>query len=431
MRFLLNPIGSLGDINPFLGIGRELVRRGHAVVVLANPFFERAVREAELAFEPVGTAADLEEFWRHPLMWNVNRFWKTSLIYSALHPMQPAYEAILKNYQPGETALVAPAWSFGSRIARETHGIPLATVHLEPYLIRSAVRSARMPAPLWLADWMPQHWKQIQFWIADRFFIDRCIGPETNAFRRRFGLSPAKRFMQSWWHSPDLVIGMFPEWFCSPQSDWPQATQLVGFPTYDGSKEHSLPAEVEAFLSAGSPPIAFTPGTANQRAAHFFQAAADACRRLGRRGILLTRYPEQLPADLSDDVRAFQYVPFRALLPRCSAVVHHGGTGTTALACAAGIPHVVTPMSFSQPDFARRLEHLRVGRELTPRRLTGRSLAAALSELFSSAETATQCRELALRMRSVDSESVACDRLERLLPAGRVDVLQRSAFQPA
>ena len=54
--------------------------------------------------------------------------------------------------------------------------------------------------------------------------------------------------------------------------------------------------QLKRFLDAGDKPIAFTPGSAMFHGREFFQAAADACRFFGRRGLLLTRHPENIPA---------------------------------------------------------------------------------------------------------------------------------------
>lgn len=416
MLFLLTPIGSLGDLNPVLGIGRELKRRGHEVLVLANPLYERAVQEAELPFEAVGTAAEFEEFYRHPDMWNLHRFWKTAFIYSALKPMRGTYEAILRHHVPGNTAIVGHSWAFGSRIARETLDVRFATIHLQPYCLRSTYQSSRMPAPMVMADWMPRHWKSLQFWIADRFFVDPCLAPETNAFRRELGLPPVTRLIDRWWHSPDMQLCVFPEWYCQAQPDWPATefgTHLCGFGRWDGVKSTALSAEAQRFLAAGSPPIVFTAGTVNQQAERFFTAAAGACRLLGRRGMLLTRFPEQLRVDLDDDVQAFSFLPFQSLLPHAAALVHHGGLGTMSRAFIAGIPQVITPMSFDQPDVAARVERLGAGGSLSIQGLTAKKLAAQLAKVLGSAEIKARCRELSELMRDADPETIACDQLEK------------------
>ena len=54
------------------------------------------------------------------------------------------------------------------------------------------------------------------------------------------------------------------------------------------------------------------------------------------------------------------YVPFSALLPRLSGLVHHGGIGTSAQALAAGIPQLVVPFAHDQFDNAARLRRLGV-----------------------------------------------------------------------
>jgi rhamnosyltransferase subunit B len=92
--------------------------------------------------------------------------------------------------------------------------------------------------------------------------IDPVIAPPLNAFRAGKGLPPVTRVVHDWWHSPDLVIGLFPEWFAAPQPDWPRQMKLTGFPLFDERGFEPLGAELEAFLAAGAAPIAFTPGSA-------------------------------------------------------------------------------------------------------------------------------------------------------------------------
>ncbi|MEE2991838.1 MAG: hypothetical protein VX603_01520 [Gemmatimonadota bacterium] len=68
---------------------------------------------------------------------------------------------------------------------------------------------------------------------------------------------------------------------------------------------HDLPDEVQTFLEAGDPPIIFTSGTAMRHDHDFFAASVAACRRIDVRGLLLTRYPEQIPNVLPGGVRIF------------------------------------------------------------------------------------------------------------------------------
>src|SRR5262249_21741087 len=73
-------------------------------------------------------------------------------------------------------------------------------------------------------------------------------------------------------------------------------------------------------------------------------------------------------------------VAFRWLFPRVLAAVHHGGTGTTGDAIAAGIPSVVVPFFGAQRFWGSRIADLGLGPRPIPRqRLTVDGLAAAIA----------------------------------------------------
>jgi UDP:flavonoid glycosyltransferase YjiC (YdhE family) len=173
--------------------------------------------------------------------------------------------------------------------------------------------------------------------------------------------------------------------------------------------------EVQDFLAAGPPPIAFSPGSANRAAHSFFAAAVDACDRLGQRGILLTKYDDQLPACLPPTV--FGFVPLSKLLPRTAALVHHGGIGSCAQGLAAGIPQLVQPMSYDQFDNSRRLIRLGVAGEVSVQEFSGRAVANALAPLLDSPTVAACCDELAAQCNGSVALAAACDALEQLARA--------------
>jgi UDP:flavonoid glycosyltransferase YjiC (YdhE family) len=347
-------------------------------------------------------------------MWHGHRYWQLGLDYCGLRPMRDLYSIIAANYEPGETVVAGPAWSFGARIAQEHLGIPLATVHLEPFWLRSMYRSALMPAPMLIRHWVPRSSKIFQFWAADKFFTDRYLAKPINSFRSEFSLPPAKRFLKTWWHSPQRVIGLFPPWFFARQPDWPFQTRLTQFPLWDRSEVSDLSPDVDAYLRDGSPPVAFTPGTENRRAEAFFSAAVEACQTLGLRAILLTNYPQQLPKNLPREIRHFKYVPLWHMKGRLAAVVHHAGTGTAAQCMRAGIPQVVMPMAYDQPDFAACLERLGVATILKPRAFRANTLIKSLEYILHSPGVATSCQEIAEKFEGIEPFEQICDLLEEL-----------------
>jgi UDP:flavonoid glycosyltransferase YjiC (YdhE family) len=264
---------------------------------------------------------------------------------------------------------------------------------------------------------VPRWLERLQFWVADNLVIDRLLCPELNAFRRELRLPPVRGVMRDWWNSPDALIGLFPDWFARPQADWPTNLRLTGFPLWDERDVRRPPAELGQFLAAGSPPIVFTPGSAMMHGHAFFAAAIEACRILGRRGILLTKYKEQLPARLPDDVAHFDFVPFSYVFPRASAVVHHGGIGTCAQGLAAGVPQLIMPMSHDQPDNAARLARLGVGLVIKPKRFRGPEVASRLRELLATPDINLRCRSYAARMNPQAALDATCSALESLATA--------------
>jgi UDP:flavonoid glycosyltransferase YjiC (YdhE family) len=134
--------------------------------------------------------------------------------------------------------------------------------------------------------------------------------------------------------------------------------------------------------------------------------------RLGRRGLLLTRQGEQIPKNLPPTVRHVPFAPFGQLLPHCSALVCHGGIGTTAQALKAGVPLLIMPMSHDQFDNAAICNRLGVGDWLSVRKFTPRRVANKLSPLLGSSDVAAACGRASEHARRDDAVTAVCDMLE-------------------
>jgi UDP:flavonoid glycosyltransferase YjiC (YdhE family) len=264
--------------------------------------------------------------------------------------------------------------------------------------------------------WLPRPARKLIYGALENMLMQPIFGRPINKFRRELGLRPVRRIITHWCHSPNRVIGLFPDWFGPPQKDWPPQVKLTGFPLYDEKDVTPLPPELETFLQSGTPPIAFTPGSAMFFGQKFFAAAAEACQRMGRRGVLLTRHAEQIPANLPAGVIHIPFAPFGLLLPRCAAVVHHGGIGSIAQGLSSGVPQLIMPMNFDQPDNAYRVKRLGVGDYLFPKQFTGGNAAAALDRLIQSPSVAQSCRQIAQRIAATDALTQTAECIEQLAP---------------
>jgi len=415
VRVLLITFGSAGDVHPMIALGRALQDRGVRVTLVTNGYFQRIAQDAGLGFTALGKADEYLNTIQNPALWHHRKGFEVVARAGILPAIRPVYDLIAQ-YDPQETILVASSLIFGARIAQEKLGFRLISVHLQPSMFRSVYETPVMPGMIGVSK-MPVFAKRWMYRAVDAFALDPVLGPETNAFRRELGLSPVKSLFGAWIHSPDRVVGLFPDWFAPPQSDWPAQTVLPGFVRFDRAElENEIPATVEAFLESGDPPVVFTPGTAMQHGSAFFAVAVDACKLLGRRGLLLTQHNEHLPTALPDSVRHVSYLPFSRTLQRVAALVHHGGIGTCAQGLAAGIPQLVMPMAHDQPDNAHRLKRLGVGDFLLPGAFRGKAVAARLDRLLGTLEVTQACRAFAAKTDFAEAAQRVCKVVEEHAP---------------
>lgn len=412
MRVLISALGSAGDVHPFIGLGRRLAHRGHTVTLFASEVFRPVVEEAGLEMVAAGDELDYRRLIADPDLWHPRRG-ALLVLELAAERLPRLVDRLLERVVPGDTVLVGSSLALGARLVAEAQGIPMATVHLSPAVLRSTHRPPRLPG-LPLPERAPRWLKDLAWWALDRV-IDPLVRPALDAERLRLGLAPVRRPLHGWANSPELVLGLFPEWFAPPQPDWPESLELVGFVRFDRDELEVPDAALEGWLDRGEPPLVVTAGSAHHHAAGFLGAAVELAERLGRRALLVTPERGDLPAHLPEGVRHRSYVPFSRLLPRAAALVHHGGIGTLAQALAAGIPQLVVPFGFDQLDNGSRLETLGVGALLPPRRFTGAAATKRLAPLLDSPEVASRCWELASRVLSGDPAGRAADLVEGLM----------------
>ena len=412
MKVLVRTVGGSGDINPFIAVGMALRNRGHEVVLLVNPYFEKQVRDAGLEFVPLGDHFDLRRIADMPDLMHPRKALRLTLDMLIVPQMPHTIDAVGSLIRAVRPDIVLSHHTCpGTHWICERHGVPSASVVLAPILWPSSKDPSQILSwePETPSGWYLRSRDRISRWVL-RWIIDRRY----NRVRWRYGF-PSKRDMFFAEALGGVVnLGLWSPHFRGPMSDDPPNGRICGFPWFDRHGEFEQPpADVEEFLSDGEPPIVFTLGTsAVHMSGGFYGCAAEACRILGRRGILLTRYQENAPRILPAGVRAFTYVPFSTVLPRASATVHHGGIGTTAQAMRAGRPTVIIPFAHDQFDNAARAKRLGVSVTLKRSRLTPRALADALRSVIDEPMVNSRAARLGELLTAEDGALVAAMALE-------------------
>jgi hypothetical protein len=147
-HFLLTPVGSSGDVHPFIGIGRGL-RAGHDVTMItAEPFREVAER-AGFRFIQSASRAEFDELTRHPDLWHSRKGLAVILQAIASH-LQSSYALIEAAYEPGRTVSSRTRLPLALACSRRSTARPL---HDSPRAVDFSIRfsDAGTPFLAWTA----------------------------------------------------------------------------------------------------------------------------------------------------------------------------------------------------------------------------------------------------------------------------------------
>jgi sterol 3beta-glucosyltransferase len=176
---------------------------------------------------------------------------------------------------------------------------------------------------------------------------------------------------------------------------------VTGYWFLDRSPDWNPPPELAAFLAAGPPPVCIGFGSMIYDREELVRLVERAWGGLR---------PPTMPANMV----TVDWAPLNWLFSRMSAVVHHGGAGTTAEGLRAGAPTVVVPFFYDQFLWARRVFELGAGPRPIPRkRLDAESLAQAIPLATSDPEMRPRAAAVGAKIRAEDGVARAVAAFER------------------
>ncbi len=386
MKIVLLAAGSDGDIHPHLGLGRELMARGHRVLFLTSFDYIDVARESGFDTLTVIGPDDKQQFDRTESA--IAKVKSRCRFFS--RKIAEIYEATAAQLDESSIIVASP---FGYAVAKMLHlscGVPYVSTALSP----ASLCSLRNPPAFKSGEWfsrLPYAARRLLFRSAEQFVVDPMFRKLVKDLIRKLNLPKPHRILSEWCYSPQRIIGLFSDWFCPKADDWPDQLALTGFPLFHPRKaSDELPLGLCRFLETGPAPVVFTAGTETRDARIFFETAVRAANELGSRAVVLTRLADQVPP-LPITICHEKYAPLHLLLPRAGVLVHHGGIGTTAQCMRAGIPQLVAPGRLDQFDNGQHVERLGCGR-MQKNYLDSRRMAENLRYLLRAPEVRDACR---------------------------------------
>jgi UDP:flavonoid glycosyltransferase YjiC (YdhE family) len=413
MRIAVVAVGTRGDVEPHAALCQGLRQAGYEARLCAPDDFGSSFLERGIPFDPIPVSFRglYETSGGHALLatgGNGVRF-LSGLGRVAVDVAAQVIAGIRAACSEADAVCYSPLGFPALYFAHEM-GIPAFATSLQPL-----GRTGEHANPLLsLPAWTPSAINRFSYRLVEQVFWQVARPLLRPHVRDRLPV---------WGHFDELYEGPGPALFAysplvSPQPrDWKPWMHATGY-WRAGAADWHPPEGLEEFLAEG-PAVCIGFGSMHSpRIARILDTALEALARTERRAVILTGWSGYAGHCAGHDGAVFITgdAPHEWLFPRVSAVIHHGGAGTTAAALRAGVPSVILPFFFDQGFWGRRLAACGLGPPPIPfYRLSAATLERALDAAERSADMRCHLQRLSAKLWREDGVGRAVEILERAL----------------
>ncbi|MCA9898696.1 MAG: glycosyltransferase family 1 protein [Ardenticatenaceae bacterium] len=415
MRIVIIAMGSRGDVQPYVALGKGLHSAGHQVRLMTHDAFEQLVTGHGLEFwiargnvQAIAESEEMQALLEKGNFLAINAYTAKAAQKAALEWAEDGLSACA-----GADLLIAGIGGLfiGLSLAEKLH-LPLIQAYYVPFTPTREISGALLPRPV--PDWLNRlshHAVRQIMWQgarkADNLARQQVLGSPKAPFFGPFGSRQTRGLPILYGFSPAVI---------APPADWPVEAQVTGNWFLEAEADWSPPPALVDFLDAGASPVYVGFGSmTNRKPEETAVLVMAALAKTGQRAVLLSGWGGLQAADLPDNVFMLKAAPHDWLFPRMAAVVHHGGAGTTAAGLRAGVPSIIVPFFADQPFWGRQVARLGVGPQPVPRqRLTVDGLAAALETAVSNPQMRQRAADLGQQIQAEDGVAKAVAIVQRL-----------------
>lgn len=419
MHLVFITIGSRGDVQPLIPIARALDAAGYRVTIATDPEFEEFVTSRGVAFRPYGPP-------QRPIMCSdKGRAWLESngglrehmqlareVFSDFIHALPGSAEEALAD---ADAVFFTGVDAFPTFVA-EKRGIPAIALPFFPIVATGTFAPMGMPEPPFFRGLLNHlGWRFVQnvfCWV----FRDATV-----AARRSLGLPPLRRVnLNGYWQEQGIpFLHLISPTVMPRPKDWPDNAELTGYAYLDEAQHWQPESGLVDFIAGGETPISIGFGSMlSTDPSELSRILSQALARTGKRAVVLGGRSDGELSIASDDVYVTDQAPHDWLFPKMSAVVHHGGAGTTAASLRAGKPTVVCSFFADQPFWGQRVADLGAGpAPLARKTLTVDGLVAAIEQACSDTTMQRKAAALGERLRAEDGVGATVTSIEHHLKA--------------
>jgi sterol 3beta-glucosyltransferase len=405
MRIAIMAMGSRGDVQPYLALGKGLKAAGHQIRLATHENFEALVSSHGVEFLPL--KGNVQAFMEDPE--NRKLLESGNFLKIRNHTAKASQQAAIDWVKGGLVAcqnvdlLIAGVGGLFLSVAlAEKLNLPLLQAYIFPFTPTTAFPAILFPQSIsklggainWLSHYL---FRQIMWQGSrkgDELARQQVLDLPTAPFLGNYNSAQFQRY--------PILYGLSPSVIAKP-SDW-QNTYMTGYWFLGEAQEWTPPAALLEFLEKGTPPIFVGFGSmVSRNPEETAELILQAIQLTGQRAILQSGWSGLSKSDLPDTVLMVDSIPHSWLFPRVAAVVHHGGAGTTAAGLRAGVPSIVIPVFGDQPFWGQRVAELGVGTDPIPRKqLTAERLAESIHRVVSDQAMRQRAATLGAKIQAED-----------------------------
>ena len=402
MRIAIIAPGSQGDVQPFLALGKGLIKAGNAVRLLTNQNYKNQVEAHGLEFWPI--EVNIEDIIRSDIMREALESGKLLTSMARMGKELKKYGALLAERgltvcRGVDMVMAGISGLFTGHSLAEKLEIPFLQAYNIPFTPTKTFPGVLLPKfPSWLGGYRFSHRLTQQIvWQAYRP-TDKVVREQVLEMSKSPFFGP---FNSESLRNGPIIYGISPSIISRPE-DWPDNIHITGFWLLDPPDEWTPPSDLTKFLQDGPAPFYIGFGSMSSRKPEeTTNLVLQALKKTNQRAIVFSGWGGLSKTNLPDSVLMVDSVPHSWLFQRVQAVIHHGGAGTTAAGLRAGVPSIIVPFHGDQPYWGRLIASLGVGPNPIPRKkLSAVRLAKAIEEVLINREMSGCATNLGSEIRA-------------------------------
>ena len=413
MNIIFLCLGSRGDVQPYVAIGKTARVSGHNVTICTGKTFEKFVEQNGLNFQEC--SLDLmailqtqegkqvfEEGMKHPL----------KAMQYAKKVINPLYRKAMTEFYEAcqnQDVIVYHPKAFGAVDIAEKLGVlcismpPIPIIYPVSQFPNLAITTRNLGGYL----------NKLTYKLVNLGAESNNI-KDINAFREK-ELKLKKRKSGEYMIRRNgnllpIIYPISPSLFIDTK-ELEEKVYLSGFPVLDDGS--SLDEETEEFLRNGQKPIIVTfssmPLNDSQS---FLKKIVASLSASGNRGIIITGN-SGIKMSSSTNILVKEFLPHDAIFGRTKGILHHGGVGTMAAALRSGRPQVMMPFQVDQPFWAKRLYELNYSLRPLKETDSEEEFMNRFAEM-NNEDVIHQAEKIAALMKEENSNINAVNHIERL-----------------